>query len=116
MKCPFCQEESFAKKKNIMDGWTVAKVVEVCALCGAELPQKEDKENVAGNCRESRRAGLAALLGGDDVETVTLAGSSDRDFCRNCANFIEHPFRTLCGISGDAADPMGSCDKFAEKK
>jgi hypothetical protein len=56
------------------------------------------------------------LLGGDDIEKVSLAGKADRDFCRNCANFIEHPFRTLCGISGDAADPMGSCDKFTEKK
>ena len=114
MKCPFCQEESFAKKKNIMDGWTVAKVVEVCALCGAELPQKDAE--VSGSDQNSRRAGLAALLGGDEVEQVTLAGSSDRDFCRNCSNFIEHPFRTLCGLSGEAADPMGSCERFQEKK
>lgn len=115
MKCPFCKEESFAKKKNIMEGWKVARVVEVCALCGAELPQKET-ENPSGDERDARRAGLAAFLGGDDIEKVSLAGKADRDFCRNCANFIEHPFRTLCGISGDAADPMGSCDKFTDKK
>ena len=28
MKCPFCGEKSFAKKKNIMDGWSVIGTVE----------------------------------------------------------------------------------------
>lgn len=114
MKCPFCGEVSFAKKKNIMEGWKVVKSVEVCALCGKTLPEKT--ESAAPELPEiSRRAGLAALLGGEEPERVTLAGTADRDFCRNCVNFIEHPFQTLCGISGNAADPMGSCPDFKEK-
>ena len=113
MKCPFCGEDSFAKKKNIMDGWTLVKTVSVCALCGRELPEKEPAG--AENKTDARRAGLAALLGEDLPEKVTLAGVSDRDFCRNCRHFIEHPFRTLCGRNGSAADPMGSCPEFEER-
>ena len=116
MKCPFCDEESFAKKKNVMDGWKVAKVIEVCALCGKELPAKASTDSPSADAGAERRAGLAALLGGDDVETVTLAGCAERDFCRNCINFIEHPFQTLCGLSGSPADPMGSCPQFKEKQ
>lgn len=114
MKCPFCGEVSFAKKKNIMEGWKVVKSVEVCALCGKTLP-----ENAPGSATEtpevSRRAGFAALLGGEETERVIFSGTADRDFCRNCINFIEHPFQTLCGLSGNAADPMGSCPDFKER-
>ena len=112
MKCPFCLEESFAKKKNIMDGWKVAKVVNVCALCGKELPEEEKCEAYPA---AARSAAFAALLGGESVEKITLQGSADRDFCRNCVNFIEHPFQTLCALDGSAADPMGSCEKFKER-
>ena len=113
MKCPFCGEESFAKKKNIMDGWKVAKVVQVCALCNRELP--EDKKTEQTDPTAAKSAAFAALLGGETVEKVTLQGSADRDFCRNCVNFIEHPFQTLCALDGSAADPMGSCKKFKER-
>ena len=114
MKCPFCGEESFAKKKNIMDGWRVVGTVEVCALCNQQLPGK-NPEKAAVTPDAARKASLAALLGADVEEKVTLAGTSDRDFCRNCRHFIEHPFRTLCGKDGSSADPMGSCPDFAER-
>lgn len=98
-----------------MEGWKVAKVVEVCALCGKELPSATP-DTTSPDAGAERRASLAALLGGEDVKKVTLSGSADRDFCRNCVNFIEHPFQTLCALSGNAADPMGSCPEFKEKK
>ena len=47
MRCPHCGEETFPKKKNIMSGWTIAKVVEVCAFCNKELsvPCSESGQN-----------------------------------------------------------------------
>lgn len=115
MKCPFCKEDSFAKKKNIMDGWTLVKTVEVCALCGRELPESGASEAKTDSKNCDRRAGLAALLGEALPEKITLSGSGDRDFCRNCVHFIEHPFQVLCGKNGEAADPMGSCPDFKDK-
>ena len=114
MKCPFCGEESFAKKKNIMDGWSVAKTVEVCALCNRELPAK-GMDKSAESPESARKASLAALLGTEIEEKVTLSGNADSDFCRNCVHFIEHPFRTLCGRDGSSADPMGSCPEFRKR-
>ena len=93
-----------------MDGWKIAAVVEVCALCGRELPVK-DGSSVA-KTEEKKHSALAALLGEELPETVRLSGSSEKDFCHNCANFIEHPFQPLCALDGSAADPMGSCSKF----
>ena len=112
MKCPHCKEDSFAKKKNIMDGWKVAKVVQICALCGRELPEEKGDAPAPETAKSSA---LSALLGGETLEKVTLTGTADRDFCRNCVNFIEHPFRTLCALDGSEADPMGSCKSFQPK-
>ena len=111
MKCPFCNEDSFAKKKNIMDGWKVAGVVHICALCGRELPEKKSAET---DTAAAKSAALSALLGGGTVEKITLKGSAECDFCRNCVNFIEHPFQPLCALDGSPADPMSSCAKFTK--
>lgn len=113
MKCPFCGEDSFAKKKNIMGGWTLIKTVSVCALCGQELPEKELAE--AEGKADARRAGLEALLGETLPDKVTLVLTSDREYCRNCRHFIEHPFCMRCGKNGCAVDPMGSCSGFEER-
>lgn len=115
MICPHCHEKSFAKKKNIMDGWSVAKTIEVCALCGAEITP-EKTENKTASETEKRLSGLSALLGGETLEKVTLAGKGDDDFCRNCKNFIVHPFKSICAITDLEADPQGSCPKFTAKQ
>ena len=114
MKCPHCKEESFAKKKNIMDGWKVAGCIEVCALCGKELAsENRDGQKAAAPPKSAR---LSALLGGESVEKITLAGKADSDFCRNCCNFVVHPFKSICALTDADTDPNGSCGKFKAKE
>lgn len=116
MICPFCNEKTFPKKKNIMEGWSVAKTVLICPLCGKELPETPaEKESPAPDKNADRRNALSALLGGETLSSVKLAGSADRDFCRNCKNFIIHPFKNICSLTDKEADPMGSCPDFTEK-
>ena len=116
MRCPHCNEESFAKKKNLTDGWKISGQIQVCALCGKEWPADE-KQTAAGNSSKKAAATdqLAALLGGDLREKVELAGEDDRKFCRNCRWFIVHPFKTLCSLTDKEADPMGECSRFQAK-
>lgn len=113
MICPHCGEESFAKKKNIVENWQITGEIQVCALCGKVW----EKSSPAGNGKNSdaKKSRLAALLGGDLTEKVTLSGSADRKFCRNCRYFLVHPFKTLCSRTDQEADPMGECSKFEEK-
>lgn len=112
MRCPFCSEETFAKKKILRDGWNITGEITVCALCGRELPA-EKSPAAAENGADAKRQKLAALLGGDaGVEKVELAGSADVDFCRNCHHFVIHPFRSFCALTDKEADPMGGCGRF----
>lgn len=111
MRCPFCHEESFAKKKILRDGWNITGEVSVCALCGRELPQPAQE----GAERPDPRQKLAALLGGAECEKVELAGSADMSFCRNCRHFVIHPFRSFCALTDQEADPMGECGSFTPR-
>jgi hypothetical protein len=116
MHCPFCGEESFAKKKLIYSGWQITGELEVCALCGKELPAAEKKNDAAAGAAAERKRKLSALLGGVDTGTVQLAGEADRKFCRNCRNFVVHPFRNFCALTDAEADPMGECEQFTAKE
>lgn len=115
MRCPFCHEESFAKKKLLRDGWNISGEVMVCALCGKELPAERKKSDAGNSSSADLRQKLAALLGGDEVEKVALAGTADMSFCRNCRNFIVHPFRSFCALTDQEADPMGECSSFTPR-
>ena len=112
MHCPFCNEESFAKKKSVTEGWKIIGEIEVCALCGAELKKDPSGSVDAAEKSNASKSRLAALLGGDLSEKVTLCGSADRRFCRNCKYFLVHPFKTVCALSDQETDPMGECSRF----
>jgi len=96
-----------------MDGWKVAGCIEVCALCGAQLSNEKSGEKEDDMPPKSAR--LSALLGGVIVEKITLSGKADSDFCRNCCNFIVHPFKSICVLTDTDTDPNGSCAQFKAK-
>ena len=114
--CPRCGERSIVKSKNKMDGFALVGKVLVCVLCGAELGKPADggaEKKPSGSSR------LAALLGESAAPEAKADLTPDEGygrFCRNCVHFIEHPFKTLCGIDGHAADPMGECPRFKKKE
>ena len=115
MRCPKCGEESFPRKKVRTEGWKVVEETSVCALCGAPWERKGDKTSASGASADpgaASRDRLAALLGGETVAKVTLAGSGDCRFCRSCRHFMQHPFKCVCALSDREIDPMGSCGKF----
>lgn len=114
--CPRCGERSIVKSKNKMEGFTLIGKVLVCALCGAELGNPADG---SAEKTPSNSGRLAALLGESAPPGAKADLTPDEGygrFCRNCVHFIEHPFKTLCGIDGHAADPMGECPRFKKKE
>lgn len=117
MRCPHCGEESFARKKNLTENWKIIGQVEVCALCGKELPRSSagEKDSSVSGGPSAAKSRLASLLGGDFTEKVTLGGTADRNFCRNCRHFLVHPFKSVCALTDLEADPMGECGSFAER-
>ncbi|WP_294506796.1 hypothetical protein [uncultured Victivallis sp.] len=114
--CPRCGERSIVKSKNKMDGFSLVGKVLVCALCGAELGKPVEGGAEKKNSTADR---LAALLGESappEAKADLTPGDGYGRFCRNCVYFIEHPFKTLCGVDGHAADPMGECPRFKKKE
>ncbi|MPM75166.1 hypothetical protein SDC9_122157 [bioreactor metagenome] len=117
LNCPHCGERTVVKSRKRMEGFTVVGELFACALCGAELgrPDEEKSGTVPDHAPADR---LAALLG--EVSAVEKADLTPDEeygrFCRNCVHLIEHPFKTLCGLNGSAADPMGECPRFERKE
>jgi len=117
VNCPRCGERTVVKSKKRMDGFTVVGESFVCVLCGAELGQPE-AETPAAAPDHNAADKFASLLGDISVETkadLTPDEGYGR-FCRNCLHFIEHPFKTLCGLNGSTTDPMGECPRFQKKE
>lgn len=109
-RCPHCGEDTIAKSKPKLDGWTRVGDVLVCALCGAELGVPEQP---GGEKSSSSAAELAALLGEAPAPKLRLdPGSEHKRFCRNCRHKIEHPFLLRCGRDGREIDPGGCCANF----
>ena len=108
--CPHCGENTIAKSKPKMDGWTKVGDMLVCALCGAELGAPEAP---GANSESAAASALAALLGEAPAPKLRLdPGTEHRRFCRNCRHRIEHPFVLRCDLNGREIDPGGCCEKF----
>ena len=116
--CPFCRAETVVGVKRV-PGAEFGKFdeVEYCSLCSAVLGKAEEKkteENSAASSPELDK--LSALLGGEKLAEVTIEkGEFFKRGCRNCNNFIAHPFKAVCSATGKEADPMGDCALFTPK-
>lgn len=73
------------------------------------------------DCEKSRRtdaaSSLSALLGGSaaPAEIKLDEGGQTFHFCRDCADFIAHPFLNRCQRHGRDTDPMGDCPDFTPR-
>ena len=114
--CPVCKEESMAKLKNKMDGFTTVGKVLVCMLCGAELEAYKASETAAGG-KEKKLEQLGMLLGAAPSATVRLAAADEeKRFCKDCKHFLKHPFVDRCEIDHKPVDPMDDCEKFEKRQ
>ena len=114
--CPACKEESMAKLKNKMDGFTTVGKVLVCMLCGAELEEYKASETAAGG-KEKKLEQLGMLLGAAPSATVRLAAADEeKRFCKDCKHFLKHPFVDRCEIDNKPVDPMDDCEKFEKRQ
>lgn len=119
VRCPHCGENTVVKSRVVMDGWQKRGEVFVCLFCGGELGRPGDAAAEAAAAGKRAADRFAALLG-EGAEAAPAADLTPDEgygrFCRNCAHFLEHPFKTLCGLDGSAADPMSECPKFEKRK
>jgi len=115
--CAECGKDAFVAKKSIMDGWTKKGEVFVCSACGAELGPADSAEAPKGVGGGSKAAAAASILGLELEEKKRLdATEEERRFCRDCANFVSHPFLSRCELHGTNVNPMDDCEDFEPKR
>ena len=113
--CPHCGEETFAKRKILMDGWTRKGEVLVCALCGKKLAEAADEP--AAEAKSGDISALHALLGGETLAKPSVSLSqSDRRFCKDCIHAVRNAFVFRCDLTGNEVESMGDCGQFRRRE
>ena len=104
--CPHCNEETTPAKKSVLnDDFSRCEKI-FCVLCGGELD-----DEVADSGKER----FAALLGVELEAAPTLPDGEAPRFCRDCANYVVHPFLSRCSLHNRGVDPMEDCTAFAPR-
>jgi len=115
--CDACGNQSVAKLKPRMDGWTRVGDDLVCGLCGAVTIEDYSPESskTAAPSFENRDA-LSQALGVEFEERQDLGEVLGEDgktrFCRDCKHYIKHPFLSRCGYWDRPVEPMNDCPRF----
>ena len=116
IKCPHCESDAFAIKKTEMDGWTNLGEILACSACDAKIADY-DQTTYSDNKTTSAKSALSSFLDVEEEEKKVLQVSEEeKQFCRDCGHYIEHPFLSRCSLLDKTVNPMDDCQEFIKKK
>ena len=118
IKCIHCGKQSFLIKKSLMDGWKKTGEILACSACGNVIKDlTEDVVNeVDGNTKtksldDGKLDKLAQFLNTEKVKKKIIE-ADEKTFCRDCKNYVKHPFFNICGITKNEVNPMDDCPLY----
>ncbi len=116
IKCAQCGSDAFAVKKTEMDGWTNLGEILACSACNAKIADlnttTQSKES-----SNSAKSALSSFLGVEEEKKKEFkASEEEKQFCRDCGHYIEHPFLSRCELLDKTVNPMNDCPKFLKIK
>ena len=123
--CQKCHSQSIAKLERRLDGFTVVEEYLTCAFCHARISAESDKpsdkpenapskpslsalESLLGSSKPSMGKAEASFL--DELHTAA------RHFCRDCKQYVKHPFGGRCSLTGKEMEPMDDCPRFEKRE
>lgn len=112
--CPRCGKESIAKLEKVMDGWTCVGESLVCAFCKEPVAEQDDSSSCQ-TVEDSDTDGLKRLadfLDEPPADRQRLVKDAESRFCRDCVNFLRHPFVSRCLLHDKPVEPMDDCADF----
>lgn len=113
--CKFCGKSSFLKKVSVMDGWTKKGEILACVCCSAKIADINPEQAKAADNSKSLSK-LASFLGtGIDDKPHIEASEDEKRFCKNCRNYIVHPFHSKCSLHNKEMGPMDDCPSYTPK-
>ena len=113
--CPHCGEPIIVKTRAVRtDDWKSTGQEYFCMFCSRSLgPVRTNGTEDAGNhCAADKLAALLETAPPTPAIRLDGGGESRAHFCRDCAEFIAHPFLSGCQGLGRDADPWGVCPYF----
>ena len=115
--CPHCGKNSFLKKVAILDGWTKKGDILACAACSAKIADLPPEGQAPAAFPKGKSIGtLESLFGEKHSSGPRIEASEDeKAFCRDCKNYIVHPFMSRCGLHNKNVNPMDDCPDFSPK-
>ena len=119
--CQNCHSQSIAKLERRLDGFTVVEEYLTCAFCHARIPSKSDKpENVPPkpslSALESLLGSSKPSMGKAEASLLNELHTAARHFCRDCKQYVKHPFGGRCSLTGKEMEPMDDCPRFERRE
>ncbi|OGV66863.1 MAG: hypothetical protein A3K18_30465 [Lentisphaerae bacterium RIFOXYA12_64_32] len=106
------------KIERQMQGWTCVGQHLACAFCHADLgPVEDSTPGEQARQKSAERLCKAANLFGEAVPSkpanplITDAAGKAR-FCRDCRQFLKHPFISRCLLHDRRVESMDDCPDF----
>lgn len=124
--CQHCHSQSIAKLERRMEGFTVVEEYLACAFCHARIPADADNpsdKSEQSSAKPSSLSALEGLLGAkkpamDKTEASFLneLHTAVKHFCRDCRQYVKHPFGGRCSLTGKEMEPMDDCPRFEKRE
>lgn len=115
--CPHCGKHSVVKLRHRIENFKLVETYPTCALCQKRLSDEQAKPS-----DENKPSALAALLGISEEDEKQRKKARDNEkkalldgehhFCKDCRNYIKHPFLSRCGLHNHGVEPMDDCTDF----
>ena len=123
--CQHCHSQSIAKLERRMEGFTVVEEYLACAFCHARLTDETEKafgktEQTTAKPSLSALEGLLGsskpAMGKAEASFLNELHTAVKHFCRDCRQYVKHPFGGRCALTGKEMEPMDDCPRFEKRE
>ena len=123
--CQHCHSQSIAKLERRLDGFTVVEEYLACAFCHERITAEADKTDAKPENASSKPSlsALESLLGSSkpsmgkaEASFLNELHTAARQFCRDCKQYVKHPFGGRCSLTGKEMEPMDDCPRFEKRE
>ena len=124
--CQNCHSQSIAKLERRLDGFTVVEEYLTCAFCHARISDESSKSSDKPETSSSPKPSLSALesllgsskpvMGKTESSILDELHTAARHFCRDCKQYVKHPFGGRCSLTGKEMEPMDDCPRFEKRE
>ena len=116
IQCPYCGKKTFVIKKTLMKEWINMGEIFACSVCDAKIADIEEQKKDNDN-KPFDKSELSDFLGIEaETKKEFIVSEEEKQFCRDCKHYIEHPFLSRCSLFDKKVSPMDDCPKWQQVK